>query len=91
MEICLNDAWGTVCGRNWNTTEADVACRQLGLAGICQILMLAMTCVRVYTVIHCKFVVYIAVCLLLCRLHLQCISGWLSRRDKNGSYPCLYK
>ena len=34
VEICLNDAWGTVCGRNWSTTEADVACRQLGLEGI---------------------------------------------------------
>ena len=33
VEICLNDEWGTVCDQTWNTTEASVVCRQLGLPG----------------------------------------------------------
>lgn len=35
VEICLSDSWGTVCDQNWNTTEARVVCRQLGLEGLC--------------------------------------------------------
>ena len=31
VEICLNDEWGTVCGATWNTTAANVVCRQVGL------------------------------------------------------------
>ena len=32
VEICLSDVWGTVCDLMWNSTEAAVVCRQLGLA-----------------------------------------------------------
>ena len=31
VEICNNHAWGTICDDDWGTTEARVACRQLGL------------------------------------------------------------
>ena len=30
MEICRNDAWGTVCDDAWTDVDASVACRQLG-------------------------------------------------------------
>ena len=34
VEICYNNAWGTVCQDGWTFHESIVACRQLGLSGI---------------------------------------------------------
>ena len=30
LEVCVNNAWGTVCNNNWDVHDARVACRQLG-------------------------------------------------------------
>ena len=30
VEICINNAWGTVCDNQFGTTDAKVICAQLG-------------------------------------------------------------
>ena len=32
VEVCRNNAWGTVCHSGWGNTDARVVCRQLGLS-----------------------------------------------------------
>ena len=30
VEICINNAWGTVCDYRWQESSASVVCKQLG-------------------------------------------------------------
>ena len=31
VEICINNAWGTICDNTFDQDDADVICRQLGV------------------------------------------------------------
>ena len=33
VEVCINNAWGTVSSKNFDVLEADVICRQKGFEG----------------------------------------------------------
>ena len=34
IEICFDEAWGTICDNLWTTNDGNVACRQLGFSQI---------------------------------------------------------
>ena len=32
VEICINQAWNTICDLHWDNNDASVVCRQLGFS-----------------------------------------------------------
>ena len=39
VEVCINNAWGTVCNSRFGTNEAKVICQQLGFSNIGNMMM----------------------------------------------------
>ena len=36
VEVCLNSVWGNIISYGWNSPDAEVVCRQLGLSWRCE-------------------------------------------------------
>ena len=34
IEVNINGVWGTICNMGWNANDANLACKQLGFAGV---------------------------------------------------------
>lgn len=34
LEMKINDVWGQVCDKDWQTTNYEVLCRELGFDGL---------------------------------------------------------
>ena len=30
VEVCVNEAWGTICSNGWGSSDGNVVCNQLG-------------------------------------------------------------
>ena len=56
VEVCFNETWGTICGYidpwDWNVTQADVVCQQLGYSGAGTIIIVFASVSHAYNVVY---------------------------------------
>ena len=38
VEVCLDQQWGTVCDDDWDTTDVNILCKQLGYSRFSKIM-----------------------------------------------------
>ena len=50
VEVCINEAWGSICSNGWDDKDADIVCKQLGFLPIGQYIPLLCTyCITVHS------------------------------------------
>lgn len=53
VELCVNNAWGTVCDDHWDVLEGNLVCRQLGFQPFGKmILILVYVVMSIYSIIY---------------------------------------